>query len=223
MMKNNIVKKIKLMSVMFAAFAFTSAAFAQEARKPVPAKGLSTLPCCKCVGGTTTTNLSTGTAVWKLIAPTVSATVLSSNAAWTTLLASQIPAAQWISPVGNPTNAGGTIYELKFDTRKCIIPSDIVISGKFLADNSATLMVNGLPVASSIGTPNYGFLPGSLTPFSFTIPAAMANGVQSITVQASNDEGTATGIVVQATATRKCPNERETDFSPIEFPADTTK
>jgi hypothetical protein len=118
------------------------------------------------------------------------------------------PIANWISPVGNPQSVGVYNYETRFDARRCTIPSEIVITGKFLADNSATLLVDGQKVISSQGTPNYGFLPGSLTPFSYTIPAGSAAGVHTITVQATNAGGP-TGVVVQLTATRKCSDKIE--------------
>jgi hypothetical protein len=163
------------------------------------------LPCCKCVGQSTSANLSTGTANWTVTGPsTVGITVNAVNEAWTTMLA---PAAQWISPLNNPTAVGVYTYETKIDLRSCVIPSAVMIEGKFLADNHAVLLVDGREIKSSQGTPNYGFLPGSLTPFSTTLPAG-STGVHTITVRARN-EGGPTGIVVVANATRKCGDNPE--------------
>ena len=199
-----------LACLFVAASIFSTSVAAQEMDRAAPAKRLTIVPCCKCLGEVHTANLSTGAAPWTAALPNSSAqaaTVPSSNPAWTTMLA---PTAQWISPAGNPQTPGVYAYQTQFDARNCTIPSEITISGKFLADNSAVLLVDGHTVASSQGTPNYGFLPGSLTPFSYTIPAGSAAGVHTVTVQARNSESY-TGVVVQLAVTRKCSNKIEKD------------
>ena len=200
-----------LVSLLIAASVASSAIAAEdEARLAAPKRAV--LPCCKCLGDSTSVNLSTGAngVTWTAAVPNSSAqnaTATSANPAWTTMLA---PMAQWISPSGNPTTTGVYTYQTQFDARNCTVPSDITISGKFLADNSAVLLVDDKKVASSVGTPNYGFLPGSLTSFSYTIPASAAAGVHTVTVQAQNSSGP-TGIVVQLTATRHCSSNLEKD------------
>jgi hypothetical protein len=197
-----------LTGLLLAASVFSSAVVAQDAERVGRPGRLPVLPCCKCLGETTTTNLSTGAVPWSVSSPGSSAqagTAVASNVAWTTMLA---PMAQWISPVGNPQTVGVFNYQTQFDARRCTIPSEIVITGKFLADNTATLLIDGNNVISSQGTPNYGFLPGSLTPFSYTIPAGSAAGVHTVSLQATNSGGP-TGVVVQLTATRKCSDRIE--------------
>jgi hypothetical protein len=171
-----------------------------------PPKSGVPLPCCNCVGESTKANLSTGAAAWTVTPPLGASLVAvnAANVAWTTMLS---PAAQWISPVGNPTAVGVYTYETKVDLRNCVIPSAVTFEGKFLADNHAVLLVDGKEVKSSQGTPNYGFLPGSLTPFSVTLLAG-STGIHTITIRARNDSGP-TGIVVVANATRKCADNPE--------------
>ncbi len=196
--------------LLVAASIFSTAVSAQDMERAAPQKRMTVLPCCKCLGESTTANLSTGAVAWTASLPGGSVqtpTATASNPAWTTMLA---PMAQWISPAGNPTTIGVYNYQTQFDARNCTIPSDITITGKFLADNSGVLLVDGHTVASSVGTPNYGFLPGSLTSFSYTIPAGSAAGVHTVTLQAHNS-GSFTGIVVQLTATRKCSSKVEKD------------
>lgn len=206
-MKININKSRLSAAVILSAIALSSPGQSQEA-----VRGRATiLPCCLCVGGDATTiNLSTGAAPWTVTAPSGPSgqgTVNASNVAWTTTV---IPSAQWISPVGNPTTIGDFKYDVSFDARKCIVPSVIVISGKFLADNKGKVLVDGIPIGvSSLGTPNYGFLPGSLTPFSYTIPAGSSSGIHTVSLVATN-RGDATGIIVELSVTRKCKGNPKT-------------
>jgi hypothetical protein len=205
----NTIARRSFAGLLVAVTVFSTAVVAQDANRPLPGR-ITALPCCKCLGETTTANLSTGAVPWTASVPGNSAqapTALAANPAWTTMLA---PMAQWISPAGNPQTVGVYTYQTKFDARNCTIPSDIVISGKFLADNSAVLLIDDKKVTASQGTPNYGFLPGSLTPFSYTIPASAAAGVHTVTIQATNSSSV-TGIVVQLTATRKCSSKVEKD------------
>jgi hypothetical protein len=204
----NTLSRRKITGLLLAASIFSSAVIAQDADRIGRPGRLPVLPCCKCLGETTTTNLSTGAVPWTASlpgSPAQGGTALAANVAWTTMLA---PLAQWISPAGNPQTVGVYNYQTQFDARRCSIQSEIVVTGKFLADNSATLLIDGNKVISSQGTPNYGFLPGSLTPFSYVIPAGSAAGIHTVTVQATNSSGP-TGIVVQLTATRKCSDKVE--------------
>jgi hypothetical protein len=199
------VTRSGLAALLFAAAALPTAGLARDRQKlaePIPIGGALTLPCCQCAGGTSTADLSTGTRPWTVASPGGApgqATANAANQAWTTMLSP----AQWISPVGNPQTVGTYTYQTQFDARNCVIGSAITVSGKFLADNTATLLIDGTKVVSSQGTANYGFLPGSLTPFSYTIPAGSSGGIHTITLSATNTSGP-TGIVAQVTATRHC-------------------
>jgi hypothetical protein len=202
-------------SVLLAATIFSTAGLAQDAVRTVqsgPRIGkLAVLQCCQCVGRDAPQpqglNLSTGTGPWNVTLPggAGSGTQNASNPAWGPAL---VTGATWISPTGNPSATGPYKYTTSFAARRCTIPSSITITGKFLADNKGTLYVDGVQVAVSLGTPDYGFLPGSLTPFSYTIPASSSGGVHTITMQADNSSGP-TGIDVQLNIKRNCPKNVE--------------
>lgn len=170
------------------------------------------IPCCICAGkDVPITRLSTGgTAVWTVSGPGVSgSTVPSSNAAWTT---TAVPGAGWISPVGNPQTPGIYTYTTTINIPKCALDAPVIISGRFLVDNTGTLIVDGTTIISSGGTPNYGFLPASVTAFG-PIPIS-GTGLHTITIKANNSSGP-TGVLIELTATRKCPGDPITGELPI--------
>ena len=219
--------------LLLAASVFSTASLAQDAARPAPDLGgprgerIPVLQCCQCVGRDgAVLALNTGSSQWSVTAPGGTAsqpTTPSSNAAWVPVLGSLLPPALWISPVGNPSTVGAFSYKTQFDARRCTIASTITISGQFLADNKGSIYVDGVFVKSSVGTPNYGFLPGSLTPFSYTIPAAASGGVHTVEMRADNSGGP-TGVVVQLTVKRNCPKSAElpgkgqVDDAPIDDP-----
>jgi hypothetical protein len=141
-----------------------------------------------------THDLSTGTAVWSVTTP-ANVTTTAQNAAyvaWTTMLSP----AQWVSPPGSPTASGVYVYQTTFKAHKnCTNGS---LSGRFLGDNSVNLYFDGTLIASSQGTPNYGFLPGSVTPFSV---ASFGPGAHTLKAEVTNESGP-TGVVVDAE--KKC-------------------
>ena len=159
------------------------------------------IPCCVCAGTTTAiTTLSSGSVPWSASGPTGSGmAVASANPAWTTMLSP----AHWISPPGNPTAPGTYTYSIHIQLPNCALNGPVEIDGSFLADNTGTLVVDGKTIKSSQGTPNYGFLPGSLTPFSFSLSGS---GVHTISLQAVNSDGP-TGAVISMVAKRKCPGD----------------
>ncbi len=205
--------------LLLAASVFSSASLAQDAARPAPGgpRGdrIPILQCCQCAGPEAPQGaalaLNTGSSQWTVTGPggtSPQATIPSSNPAWLPVLGTLLPPAAWISPVGNPTTVGAFSYKTQFDARRCAIPSTITVSGQFLADNKGSIYVDGVFVKSSVGTPNYGFLPGSLTSFSYTIPAASSGGVHTVEMRADNSGGP-TGVVVQLTVKRNCPKSAE--------------
>ncbi len=146
------------------------------------------------LANTTNHDLSTGTAVWSVTTP-ANVTSTAQNAAyvaWTTMLSP----AQWVSPPGSPQNAGVYVYETRFKTHdRCASQS---VSGRFLGDNTVKLYFDGNLIASSQGTPNYGFLPGSVTPFTVS---GFGPGVHTLKAEVQNESGPS-GLVVEAE--KKC-------------------
>jgi hypothetical protein len=174
---------------------------AVEAETAIVPPPMPNLACCTRPGQRTSLNLSTGSAaMWSVKLPSGATvpTANSANVAWTTTV---IPTAQWISPVGNPAATGNYVYSTQFDASNCRVRCTITVSGKFLVDNKGVLKVDGVTVASSLGTPMYGFLPGSVTPFSYNIP--VVNGVHTITFEAYNQSGP-TGADIELLISRLC-------------------
>lgn len=178
-----------------------------------------TLRCCRCVGEASQINLSTGLAVWTvqspsappsgpanptlsplrslLLTPPVMADP-AGNPAWTSL-----PGAQWIGPPLSATTVGTYVYDTTFTVEaRCVIPSTVTLSGSFAADNSAAVYIdsNLTPIATSGGTPNFGFLPGSITTFG---PITLSPGLHHLKVRVYNQSG-ATGLIMNAMLVRKC-------------------
>lgn len=207
----------RLAMTMVPALFVASSALAQVAVPPPPPRPggpVTTVPCCRCIGESNRTVVSTGApgVVWTVANPgstAQGATVPAANQAWTTTV---IPNAGWISPVGSPTTVGTFTYRTQIDLRNCAIASTVTISGRFLADNRGTLVINGREIVSSGGTPNYGFLPGSLTPFNYTLPAG-TSGIVNIELRGQNIGGP-TGIQAEVVVTRQCGSERDIEVRP---------
>lgn len=167
------------------------------------------IPCCICAGKEVpVTSLSTGgTAVWTVSGPGVSgSTVPSSNAAWTT---TAVPGAGWISPVGNPQTPGIYTYTTTINIPKCALDAPVIISGRFLADNTGTLTV-GTTSISCISSTNC-FVPPATAFGPITISSP---GLHVISFKASNISGP-TGVLIELKATRKCPGNPKTGELPI--------
>lgn len=179
-----------------------------SAQGPRPPRAV-VLPCCRCLDGkTTTVNVSTGAVPWNVAFGNSQAQPAGpvSNVAWT-----PVPPGQWIGT--GSQNPGTYTFQMPYQVPNCVIPMRVTIAGKFAADNTATLYVEGHAVAS-LGTPNYGFLPGSVTPFTWT--GTLAPGPHNIKVVVTNSDGP-TGLVVAATITVTCPKEVENpNLNPID-------
>jgi hypothetical protein len=172
---------------------------------PVSVGGVVQLPCCKAAGEQQAVNLSTGTAPWQVRVPTSpssQAAVAAADPAW-----APVNGADWIGPPGGGglwDAQGDYTYEVRFEVPRCPVGRDITVNGSFAADNRAAIYVgpSSTPVAVSQGTFDYGFLPGSITPFTATFPAAGA-GTYVLKAVVNNGDGV-TGLAVQATVTSRC-------------------
>lgn len=197
-----------LASMLLIGSAPAAPSFAQEAAavRPVPIPPTAVrVPCCRCLDGTTRTiAINSGTSPWQVsnpgapnvFAPAVSAT----NVAWT-----QLPPARWIGPVGGNSATGDYVYQLQIYVPRCVIPATVRIIGHFAADNRARLLHNGNQIAASLGTPDYGFLPGSVTPFTVNNLTA---GLHTLQLVVTNSGGP-TGAVIRANVTSTCPRDLE--------------
>ncbi len=189
----------------------SSGARAQEAPMPVspdhnlsgavgaPPGPMQTLACCRCLGETTTLNLGTGIANWALEnGPAFP--VANAYPGWTTALSP----AKWIqsapSTNGSATgvSAGTYKYQLRFMVPRCLIGATVQLAGRFAADNSARLLLNGTPIAA---TPqNKGFV----TPTSFS--AVLPPGIHTLMIEVKNEDSVS-GAVLQAQLVRRCATE----------------
>jgi hypothetical protein len=157
--------------------------------------------CCQCADGSLkTVDLSTGIAPWRVTGPGGGPSQLvvgGSNSAWT----ASAPSAQWVVPPGAPQVAGNYVYTLQYNIPSCVIPASVVMTVQFAADDSATIAGTGF-TASGFGTT--GTLPTVVLPATFTTP-----GLHTLTVNLNNVVG-ATGLLVKATLTTRCPLQQPT-------------
>jgi hypothetical protein len=170
--------------------------------KPVATKALL-VPCCRCADGSEEViDISTGFAPWRVSPPSGPSVAAGPGPGppptWTTAL----NPARWIHhPVIE--DPGTYVYELRFQVRKCTVPGEVVVSGQFSADNSATL---------TIGTPTPSFAAPGPTAYTgtFSFSKSVGAGMQSLKVVVVNNEAD-TGLVLRGTITLRCPKELFTD------------
>jgi len=188
-------------ALMLAASLYAPPALAQSPAAQLP--DTVRVPCCRCLDGSQQrVNLDTRTAPWRVSGPAVVGlplAVAATNVSW-----APVPPAGWVGPPGNPTAVGDYTYAIRVFVPRCVIPARVMLSGRFGADNSARVFLDGNQIATSQGTPNYGFLPGSITPFS----AQVGPGLHTIRVIVRNIGGP-TGMILQGQLTFTCPRETE--------------
>jgi hypothetical protein len=205
-MKDNRAFRTMALALLLSASgpAFPSSAQERAGVRPPPPPRSIQLPCCRCVDGKKTSiNVSTGAVPWNVAfgTGTPQSAGLVSNVSWT-----PVPPGKWIGPGSEVP--GNYTYQMPFQVPNCVIPMQVTISGQFAADNTASLYVDTNFVKSLQGTPNYGFLPGSVTPFNWS--GTLAPGTHNIKVVVTNSDGP-TGLVVAATLTIICPHENGTE------------
>ena len=172
--------------------------------RPLPM--FTKLHCCKCLVEASVIDISTGfvnttdpslTPHWYVTPPggTVPVPVVNTAlpaSAWGSLTAPQ-PVAKWVDDLGNGNPAaklpGPWVFEMQIYVpfKECRIPfvRPPSISGAFLADNSAQLMVNGTPITVAMTTnAPYGFLAANK---GVITNAPLHWGLNSIKVVVTND------------------------------------
>jgi hypothetical protein len=182
-----------------AAAAAQAAAVSDEPRgKP----GLPTLNCSNSPVNPAALNLSTGTGGWGLTNPGGSAAALNSasNVAW-----SAVSGGQWVGPGGTSAATGTWTYSRQVRILACPRGNPARLTVSYRADNVGTLRVRDssnalVTMANQAGTPNYGFLPASLTNHSYTFPVG-ASGVYTILFEVRNSSGP-TGLSANVNLTR---------------------
>lgn len=175
----------------------------QVSRDQIPRDAIR-VPCCRCLDGSTfSVTIDTRRAAWRVTQPNGSGpqpVVPATHPAW-----AAVPPAGWVGPPGAPATVGDYEYELPFYVPPCVIDAPVQLSGRFGADNRARVFIDGNLVTQSQGPPNYGFQPGSITPFTTTVTTP---GLHRLRVIVSNIGGP-TGLILQGTLTRTCPRDLE--------------
>lgn len=164
---------------------------------------LPSLPCCRCLGDVVMLDLGTGKSspidpLWKVNGGPAYTT--PPYPGWITTLAP----ANWIQPVASPTPSpqvpGGVYkYTVQFNVPTCTIPSEVRLEGKFAADNSAKVFLDGNPVtACTVPT----CFKGPTAPVSFSVPSILP-GPHTLTIDVTNNGGPS-GLVVAAQLKGEC-------------------
>jgi hypothetical protein len=201
------MKKLSLALTLIGLATINGVAQAQDRQalniaSTIPVQGrIPVLSCCDCLGKVTVFNLSTGQGspadpIWRV----------NSNSAFTTPKVSSwiaIPGAQWIQPAASPlpsfSVAAGTYnYTVAFNVPKCVVPSDVRLTGTFSADNGAKAYLDSNLVGSCTSSTCFtGSAP-------LTVPSsALTPGNHTLRIEVTNNESYS-GLIVNAKLTRQC-------------------
>jgi hypothetical protein len=161
------------------------------------------LTCCECLGGVTTLNLSTGQS-----SPKDPFWSVNGNAAYTTPKVSSwvaLAGAQWIQPAASPLPSNNIApglykYVVKFFIPECTIRSQIQLTGKFSADNSAKAFLD--TPAHAVGSCSGPTCFTAGVPLAVN-PAWLTPGNHTLEIDVTNNEGYS-GLIVNASLTRQC-------------------
>lgn len=195
------MKKLIALTLMFAGLALLITA--GQAQSPGHTK-VPTLPCCKCLGESTSLNINTGQGpidpLWRVNGGPAYTT--PPYPGWLTTLSP----ARWIQPVANPkpapnVPAGLFTYSLKFTVPKCTIPGTARLTGRFAADNTVRALLNGNTIAAC-GTIHCFKAPDAPIALNATVPP----GNHVLTFEVKNVGGPS-GLIVNAQISRHCSKE----------------
>lgn len=135
-------------------------------------------------------DLSTGRPGWAVTNPGGSIAgnaIPAMNAAW-----APISGAQWIGPSSALTSPGTFSYQAMVRIEGCDKGRPPKLTVGYLADNVATLLIDGVAAQYQAGLAGSGFLPGSVTNLNKVFNPSN-NGVHTISFNVVNNEG-ATGV-----------------------------
>lgn len=211
------LKKVKcsliLSSLTVLLFA-TSVGFAQPERaigglgeRPdrIDSKGqgrIPTLGCCKCLGETSSINLSTVPGNNWTVSGGPAFFLTSPNSNW------NLPTsgASWISTAANGASgslpAGVKDYQLKFVVQKCTIPQKVTLTGSVGGDDDISVYLDNT-ASTPLSTCSGGWCFNTKNP----PPAISTNvlpGSHTLIVRVNNGGGSPSGMFVNATLTGSC-------------------
>lgn len=195
--------KLNLLVTILAVLVFSNLVMAQVERIsiPGPIKGVPNLPCCKCLEGGNSLDLSTTPANKWTVNGSPVAFVSPVNAGWI----SPTGTAQWVSTVVDGSTswtsvpAGNYEYKLQFHIPDCAIDQEVTLSGTLGGDNSVEIDLDTTSnkLAECI-TGNCFKAP--LTTFT---KAGLLPGTHFLIVKVKNSEGPS-GMFVDAKLTSRC-------------------
>jgi hypothetical protein len=174
------------------------------------ASKIPSLPCCDCLGKSTTLNLLTGQG-----SPIDPLFQMNSGAAYTTppyagwIIPTNAPLtpALWIQPVPSPLPSGNIsgpsyTYTVRFNTPKCVIPNTVTLDVYFAADNGATVKLDNAPVTTTQCSGTCFKAPQAPAHFIVQVPALPTTHTLEFVVL--NDSPPASGLIVNGKLTRTC-------------------
>jgi hypothetical protein len=141
--------------------------------------------------------------------------VISSNSSVWTAWLSNSATSQWIGPKSDGTGYGGANpydYQLKFNL-DCT--NNVIITGRWAADNSGKILLNTHPIADPGGTLYDSAWTNFSTWHSFTITSGFVAGENTLDFWVTNSGGY-TGLRVELSGTECCCSNVET-FSGYKF------
>lgn len=167
------------------------------------------LKCTKNGSNVTTLDLSTGQPGWALQLPGNTPGALAPMPNMVPSPWSAVPGAQWVGPQGATQAAGAYVYETKVSVLQCANNRPAKLKAQFRADNVGKLELidpsgNVVTAMNQAGTPNYGFLPASLSPasapglYTWNVPAT---GVYTVRMTVHNSAGP-TGVAANVILSR---------------------
>lgn len=190
----------------------TGGVVASQEGRPVQGDNGNNVPvlnCSQSQNNTPSLDLSTGQPGWTLKLPNGAVGVIVPTPNMVPSPWTAVPGAQWVGPQGAARTVGTFTYETRVRVLKCPNGNPAKLSVQFRADNLGTLTLidpagNTVTTMNQAGTPNYGFLPASLSPasppgvYSWT---PSANGIYTVRMTVQNIGGP-TGVAANVILSR---------------------
>jgi hypothetical protein len=159
--------------------------------------------CCKCLGGTSSINLSTTSGNNWTFSGNPVVFLASPNSYW------NLPTggASWVSTVATGASAnlpvGTTEYELKFRVLNCTIPQKVTLTGNVGGDDEISVYLDSTsnPALTSCSAGGWCFNTKNPPP---AINTTVTSGIHTLIVRVKNGMVSPTGMFVNATLTSNC-------------------
>ena len=198
-------EKLKSFSALFAFTVLVivaSSARAQSIRPETAEKTVPTLPCCRCLGGTSTLDLSTISANQWTVNGNPAVFLTAIHPLWTI----NPGPAQWVSTIaggGTGSIAVGTyVYHLKFVVPRCAIEQRVVLTGNYGGDDDVSISLDNTLLSQCTNGWCFNLQQKITVP---TFSGIVAPGLHTLTVKVHNSGGPS-GMFVNAKLISTCRN-----------------